>query len=438
MAAGVLERGQAIGVTATIFALSSGRPPAGIAIVRVSGPAAFATLRAVAGIEPPVRTMTLAAFRDPTDGRVIDRGLVVRFAAPQSATGDDLVEFHLHGGVAVVGAMLRILAASPDLQLATPGAFTRRAFDNGRLDLAQVEGLADLIAADTEAARRQALEQSGGGLARVVDRWRAALVAARAEIEADLDFAEAEDDVARHAQTTGTLRVLRGEIVAAIADGARSEQLRNGLTIAVVGPPNVGKSSLINALARRDVAIVSEHAGTTRDVIEVRLDLAGVAVTIVDTAGLRAATDPVEEEGIRRGRDRAATADRVLRIGTANDDDCDIVNKIDISRQTPGRRGDRWFVSARTGAGISGLLDELSRWAYATVRPDEPPLVARERQRIALTDGVQEIDAALGQSDAVLRAEHLRRAIDAMRAVTGAVAMDDVLDAIFSQFCIGK
>ncbi len=303
----------------TIAALASGRPPAAIAVLRLSGPAARDCLVALCGRLPPPRRASLATFRDPWTGEAIDTGLALYLPGPASPTGEDVAEFHVHGGRAVVAAMLAALTAQPGVRLAEPGEFTRRAFYAGRMDLAAVEGLADLVAADTEAQRRQALAQASGVLGALVGGWRNRILAARALAEASLDFAD-EDDVAADAleQARGEASVLRDEIAAALAASTGGERLREGFRVVVLGPPNAGKSSLVNALARREVAIVTEEAGTTRDLIEVHLDLRGFPVVVTDTAGLREAAGRVEAEGIRRARARAEDADLVLWLSPAD------------------------------------------------------------------------------------------------------------------------
>lgn len=440
---GRLRRQAAQGLTLshrdTIYALSSGRPPAGVAVVRLSGPRAPAALDQLAGRVPPPRVATLAALRDPRDGSLIDRALVLSFPAPASFTGEDVVELHVHGGVAVVEAVLRALGRIDGLRLAEPGEFSRRAFDNGKLDLTQAEGLADLISAQTDAQRRLALAQAGGLLRDRAERWRGAIVRLLAMAEAGIDFSDEEDVDA--GSDAGAIAALRDEIAHALDDGRVGERLRDGLAIAVIGAPNVGKSSLINALARREVAIVSEIAGTTRDPIEVALDLGGVAATLIDTAGLRDSDDPIEAEGIRRARARAAAADLVLHVSDRPDPapvGQRVVNKIDASGLAPGRAGDALQVSARTGAGLAALERWLIDWAATATRGDEPPLIARARQRTALADAVARLDDALGEDDAVLHAESLRLAARALGRVTGIVDVEEVLGEIFGRFCIGK
>jgi tRNA modification GTPase len=304
---------------ATIVALASGRPPAAIAVIRLSGPQAAETVQALCGRLPPPRRASLTRFRDPHSGDTLDQGLALFLPGPGSPTGEDVAEFHVHGGRAVVAAMLAALTALPGVRLAEPGEFTRRAFFAGRMDLAAVEGLADLVAADTDAQRRQALAQASGALGARVGLWRSHILEARALAEASLDFAD-EDDVAADAleQARAGAAALRGDIAAALAASAGGERLREGFRVVVLGPPNAGKSSLVNALARREVAIVTEEAGTTRDLIEVHLDLGGWPVVVTDTAGLRKAAGRIEAEGIRRALARAEDADLVLWLSPAD------------------------------------------------------------------------------------------------------------------------
>ena len=299
----------------TIFALSSGRPPAAIAVVRISGPRAGEALKTLSGKIPAPRQAALARIRDPQSNEIIDEALALWFPAPHSETGEDVAELQLHGGRAVIAAVLAALARIEGLKPAEAGEFTRRAFENGKLDLTAVEGLADLVMAETQGQRRQAFRQLKGLLGDRAESWRQRLIQALALVEATIDFSDEADVPANLlAPALGLARELETEIAAALADGGRGERLREGLVVAIAGPPNAGKSTLLNRIARREAAIVSPYAGTTRDVIEVHLDLAGWPVTLLDTAGIRDTDDPVEMEGVRRARERAAAADLVLWV----------------------------------------------------------------------------------------------------------------------------
>lgn len=430
----------------TIAALASGPPPAAISVIRLSGPAAFASLAALTGgSTPPPRRLSLRALQDPRDDAPLDKALVVAFPGPATASGEDLVEFHLHGGVAVVAGVLAALTALPTVRLAEPGEFTRRAFANGRMDLAQVEGLADLVAAETAGQRRAALALTGGILSRAADAWRGRCLDILAEAEAGLDFAEEEADVAARIgeAARGRLLELAAELDELIADAGRGQRLRNGLTITVTGPPNVGKSSLVNALSSTDAAIVTAIAGTTRDPIEVPIDLDGVAAVLIDTAGLRETDDPIEAEGIRRARMRAAAANLVVHLvdhwpAALPDTGILVVNKVDLAGPPHRASNGVHFVSATRGDGIRALRDLLLRWAHSATRPSEPPLLAHARHRAAFADAATALRDAAESDDHVLRAEGLRHAAQAFGRIAGRVGVDDVLDRIFSRFCIGK
>ena len=333
----------------TIYALSTAPGRAGIAVVRVSGPGAAAALAALAGAVPPPRQARVARLRDPRQGEPIDAGLVLYFPAPRSVTGEDVAEFHVHGGRAVIAALLEALAALAGMRLAEPGEFTRRGFLNGKLDLAAAEGLSDLIAAETAAQRRQALRQLAGEFGRIAEGWRARLIDVQARLEAAIDFPDEDLPAGLWADSRAAAAALAGEIAAYLADGRRGERLRDGLAVAIVGPPNAGKSSLMNALARREVAITAATAGTTRDVIEVALDLEGYPVLLADTAGLRPSGDAVEAEGVRRARARAASADLKLVVldatrpeeGDALADLVDGDSDRDRQQDRPAGAGDR-------------------------------------------------------------------------------------------------
>lgn len=438
----------------TIFALASGALPAGIAIVRLSGPHVRAALETLIDSVPEPRRAHLAFIRDG-EGSVIDQGIVLFFPAPNSFTGEDVAEFHIHGGRAVLSALLARLGGLPGCRLAQPGEFTRRAFVNGRLDLTEVEGLGDLIQAETEAQRRQALRQAGGALRERFDGWRTELTRARALVEAELDFADEEDvpPAVSEAAWSDVARVA-AEIGGFLADGHRGERLRDGAEVVLVGAVNAGKSSLINALARRDVAIVSPEPGTTRDLIEVRLDISGYPFTVVDTAGRRDAEGAVEQEGIRRAETRARSADLilaledvtsipgsgaafgavpVLRVGTK-------VDLIDSGRERE-RLAAHYdlLISTETGEGIESLLGQLLRFAREEMDPGEMALVSRARHRDALTlcrDAL--LSSTRSDEPLELRAEELRLASDALGRLTGRIDVEDLLDVIFRDFCIGK
>lgn len=423
----------------TIFALSSGRIPAGLAVVRISGPAAKNASLALIGRVPTPRQATLSTLRDPA-GAPLDSALMLFFPGPASATGEDVLELHLHGGRAVVAAVLRTLGDLPGLRLAEPGEFTRRAHANGKMDLSEAEGLGDLIAAETEAQRRQALGLASGALSRRVEHWRSRLVRALMLVEAGVDFSD-EGDVPDSllAPAREEARSLAAELAAAIADGARGERVREGLTVAIAGPPNAGKSTLLNRLAGREAAIVSAIPGTTRDLVEVHLDLAGQAVTLIDTAGLRETEDEIEAEGVRRARARAGAADMVLWLsadGTPPPDDLSGALRV-RSKCDLGGGGEGLPISAATGDGIDALVQQIAARAEALVG-GEPALVTRARQREALEGALAHLRRAEELKADELLAEDLRLAARALDRVIGRVDVEDVLDALFRSFCIGK
>ena len=435
----------------TIYALSSGRLPAAIAVVRISGSKARIGLETLAGKAPEPRRAARAIFRDPSTGAVIDDGLVLWFAGPASETGEDVAELHLHGGRAVVAAVFRVLGGLDGFRPAEPGEFTRRALFNGKLDLAAVEGLGDLVAAETEAQRRQAMAQFRGALSARVEAWRARLVEAMARLEAGIDFSDEGDvpsDLLRSAMKIA--RELASEIRAVLVDAPRGERLREGFVVAIAGPPNVGKSTLINRLAERDVAIVSAIPGTTRDAIEVALDLKGVPVVLVDTAGVRRSKDPIELEGVKRALARAASADLVLWLTEAGGPSpapppgaktIAVRSKADLVDSEAQRllQDKSILISAKTGAGMARLLDLLTHEAEAL--GGEPALVTRERQRMALVEALKRLETALDLSATdkeELVAEEMRMAANALGRVTGRIGVEEVLGEIFRSFCIGK
>jgi tRNA modification GTPase len=420
-------------------------------VLRVSGPQAAAVAVALTGKKPPPpRMAALRRLRDPVTSDSIDPALLLWFPAPRSATGEDLLEIQHHGGAAVASMLLAALEHVPGCRPAGPGEFTRRAFLNGKLDLTAAEGLADLIDATTRAQARQALRQLDGGLGRLYAGWRERLLAALARVEAEIDFA-AEEEVpeAMVAQVLPDLARLRAELAAHLADSSKGERLRAGVTVAVIGAPNVGKSSLVNLLARREVAIVTAIAGTTRDVIEVQLDLDGVPVTVLDTAGLRDTVDPLEAEGVARARRRAAQADLRLHVINAGapEDVAEgegtilVANKIDTVREARLPVGAE-PISCLTGAGIAELTGLLAARAAALVTADDAPLLTRARHRAAVAEAeaalARFVALAVGGAELALLAEDLRLAARTIGGITGAVGVEAVLDRIFATFCIGK
>jgi tRNA modification GTPase len=385
--------------------------------------------------------LTLRRLTGP-DG-LIDQTLVVWFPAPASATGEDTAEFHLHGGPAVVAGLIDALLTQPGIRLAEPGEFTRRAFASGHLDLAQVEGLADLVAAETSAQRKQALALAGGGLSALAETWRSRCLSLLAEAEAALDFAEDEDDVASRIDEAAAtaLAAMADELEALVADSSRAARIRDGLTIVVAGAPNVGKSSIVNVLSMRDAAIVTAIPGTTRDSIEVPLDLGGVAVVLIDTAGLRDTDDPIEAEGIARARTRAAAADLVLHVTDRPDTPKPssgllVLNKYDLHKQRAS--DDEITISVKNGEGVATLRAHLADWAQRATRPGEAAPLAHARHRGAFSAAAAFLRDAAQAPLPELRAESLRQAARAFARITGRVDVDDVLDLIFSRFCIGK
>lgn len=418
-----------------IYALSSGSTPSGVAVIRLSGANSLEIARLLCGGKlPKPREARVRTLKRPADGAPLDSALVIPFPGPASFTGEDSVEFHCHGSSAVVSAVLdalKILGARP----AEAGEFTRRAFESGRLDLTQAEALSDLIVAETEAQRELALAGAGGRLREKADSWRDRLMMIMAEIEADLDFSDEGDVAADLAlQVKANLSALIAEMEAALSGVGIAERIRHGLTIAVIGPPNAGKSSLVNALARRDVAIVTPHAGTTRDVLEVHLNLGGMAAVLLDTAGLRETHDPIEAEGIRRALERAGRADLVLDLGP----DGNLVNKIDETDAKPGWRESRLYLSAKSGAGLDLLEAWLIDWASQQAPSGEPPLITTARQQALLEDGVQALKEGEKQSDPVLLAESMRVAAHSLGRITGRIDAESILGTIFGRFCIGK
>ena len=443
----------------TIFAPATGAGLAAVAVIRISGRAAGAALKALAGDMPPARVASLRALCAPASGEALDSALVLWFPAPASFTGEDVAELHIHGGMAVQQGLLEALGAMPGLRLAEPGEFTRRAFENGKLDLTAAEGVGDLVAARTAGQRRQALGQLRGGLGKVYDRWRLELIGLLAHLEAEIDFPEEDLPKGIAAGTRGDIVRIRGELAAHLDDDRRGETVRDGFRIAIIGAPNAGKSSLLNGLAKRDAAIVSTQAGTTRDVVEVRLDLAGFEVVLADTAGLRETGDEIEREGVRRARLAAEGADMRLAVVDAtlwpaidpalgaliDGDTLLLLNKADlVAPERLAKAADAmpgWpvrSVSARTGDGVEELLEELRRRVAVRLGGAESAPLTRARHREALISCGEALDRGLHAGDAELAAEDVRLAVRALGRITGRVDIDEVLDVIFRDFCIGK
>ena len=434
----------------TIFALSTGRLPSGVAIIRLSGPHARTAISDMAGVVPRPRQLAYAVLRDAHE-QVLDRGMVAYFPAPASFTGEDCAELHLHGGRAVVAAVLRELARMKGLRQADAGEFTRRAHLNGKMDLTSAEALADLIDAETEAQRRLAIENASGVHARLYTDWRARMTNVRALLESELDFAD-EGDVPDSLadEMERDIAELVQQIRTHLSGYRRAEIIRDGFRVAIVGPPNVGKSSLLNALARRDVAIVADEPGTTRDLIEVVLDLNGWKVIVTDTAGIRETQDKIELLGIARSRRAASEAHLLIILEDLNAADengfelgraevLKVGTKSDLCR-SEARANYDVVVSALTGEGIQNLLDHILAEAARYEGQSADPGPFRERQ-------VQELNAALAALESVstinrnnpeLRAEQLRVAATAMGRLIGDIDVEDILDVVFSRFCIGK
>ncbi len=432
----------------TIFALATGTLGCAVAIVRVSGPQALSIAERFCGSALSARKAHFREIHDPRTGELIDSGLVISFPCPSSFTGEDCLEFQIHGSRAVVARLLRALGEQEDCRLAEPGEFIRRAFDNGKMPLTSIEGIADLIDARTEAQRKQALAQAGGHLAEHSEDWRVLLLDALTLIEAEIDFAdEGEAPTGVLGQVRPILSVLKDELRSALAEAERGERIRNGFRVVIAGPPNAGKSSLMNALVRRDVAIVTEHAGTTRDVIEVEFDLGGFPVILCDTAGLRETTNPVETIGIERTRSALDGADLVLWLYDTTGsgpqlDRCDkpslvIATKTDLSGVLPD-----WAdlgLSAREGQGLDALMARLAEVGASTLS-GEPPLITNGRQRGHIESAARHLQSAMAEEATALElvAEDLRQCSASLQSLMGRIGTEDILGSIFSRFCMGK
>lgn len=434
----------------TIFAVSSGMGRSAVAVIRISGPQAGPLCRHLIGTLPQPRHALLAALRDPHSQDILDRGLVLWFPGPHSFTGEDCLELQVHGGRATIAAILRVLGAHPSCRSAEPGEFTKRAFTNGKMDLVAVEGLADLIDAQTELQRRQAIHQTAGALARRVDGLRDSLIEIMALVEASIDFAdEGEAPMFEPAQLTILLHEMRARLTDALASYRRAEIVREGFTVLLSGPPNAGKSSLLNHIAGREAAIVSDVPGTTRDLLEVTIDLDGLPVVLIDSAGIHEAGDEVERIGIERARSRSEHADLVLWLSDRVETDMPLVTERADGQSIRIRTKSDLLktadpldvaISTRTGEGVDMLLALVRERLFAVENFSETAVVTSERQFAALSDAVAGIDRALnrvaGQPEVL--AEELRAVALSLGRVSGRIGVEDLLDSIFARFCFGK
>ncbi len=430
----------------TIFALATGGGRSAVAVIRLSGPSARMTLTALTSLQPEARIAHYARFRDPETGETLDRGLALYFPAPHSATGEDCAEFHLHGGRAVIDGILSLLGRRSGLRHAEPGEFARRAFINGKMDLSQAEALADLIDAETAFQRRQALRVAGGELRRQVEQWRGALLESLAIVAAELDFSdEADVEGFSHDALQQLLAPVISRMQEILSRAPASERLREGFLVLILGPPNAGKSTLLNRLAQRDVAIVSEYAGTTRDMIEVQLDVGGMPVTLVDTAGLREAEEAIERIGVARTRERAGEADLLLwlseggleplPIGLEGGNILRVATKSDRIDPSPGALG----LSAETGLGLDALCGEIAKRARNLLGDGESALVIRERHRAGIEQAQSYLDAAIAPNSPLeIVSEDIKLAARSLERIVGVIEVEQVLDVVFSRFCIGK
>lgn len=417
----------------TIAALSSGRPPAAIAIVRCSGGQAFKVAEAIAGPLPPVRHASWRTLRDPDSGTVLDQALVLAFGGPSTATGEDIVEFHCHGGRATVDAVLSAILAHPGCRAAEPGEFTRRALANGRIDLTEAEGLADLLSAETELQRRSAMARAGGAFRKKLEDWRTRLLALAASAEVAIDYSDEEDGQV-DADLKAGISALQREITA-LLDSPRVEPLRDGVRVVIAGPPNVGKSSLINVISGSERAIVTPIAGTTRDVIEVPVSVGGIPYVFVDTAGLRESDDVVEGIGVERAEREVKSADILLWMGEASDapeSSILVAGKADL-----GSNGFGLAVSSVTGEGVSTLLEAIGKRARSML-PKGDEIALERRQHELLASSAAALERAGRLVDPVLIAEELRVGRSAIDNISGRAGVEDLLDALFGKFCLGK
>ncbi len=429
----------------TIVALSTGGLPSGVAVVRVSGPAAENLLQKMIGELPQARKATVRGIYDLHADALIDEGLVIWFPGPHSFTGEDCAEFQVHGSKAVVSKLLDALCAYPAVRLAEAGEFTRRAFQSGKLDLTAVDGLSDLLASETEAQRKLALTQSQGALRDLYEDWRRRLIKVRAHVEAEFDFSD-EEDVPTDISSYGLqlLKSVAAEIEAHLADNKLGEIIRDGFQVAILGAPNTGKSSLLNALVERDAAIVTDQPGTTRDIVEVQLDLEGYKVVLSDTAGIRETSDAIEAEGIKRSIERAKESDLILLLKDPSSDAAEVpfpegVDVLRVISKDDDGKSEAISISVRTGHGLGRLCDEIVRRIEARGSTERRLLVTRKRYRDGLQNALNHLQAALSTDlDLELRAEECRLAGDCIGRITGKIDIEDLLDVIFAEFCVGK
>lgn len=422
----------------TIYALSSGRPPAAISVIRVSGPAAHQAGERIAGVLPEARTAAVRELRNPVNGERLDEALVLRFDAPASSTGENIVEFQCHGGRAVGDAILSALAGLEGLREARPGEFTRRAFENGRIDLTEAEGFADLIEAETEAQRKAALSLAEGGLRTQVADWQQRLLGLSAKAERAIDYAE--EDEPGDPELARECGAFAAELEGWLGR-PRVEPLKDGVRVVVAGPPNAGKSSLVNAIAGQERAIVTDVPGTTRDHIEVPFALAGLPILLTDTAGLRETADQVEAIGVARSASLVGVADVLVWLGAAEHSPAHqrlirVHSKADLPETGPAREG-AIAVSSKTGEGLTALLEAISAQAKSLL-PGEDAIALNRRQAALLAEAADALGHAASSSDFVLVAENLRLARSAFDRLTGSAGVEEVLDALFSRFCLGK
>lgn len=438
----------------TIFALASGKGRSGVAVIRISGPESANILKNLTRkLLPRQNTASIRGFFDPKTGEIIDSGVAIWFQAPKSFTGEDVAELQVHGSAAILSRFYAVLGAMPGVRAAEPGEFSRRAFEHGKMDLTQAEGLNDLVLAETEAQRKQALSQLQGALSEVYGHWRARLLTNLARVEALIDFSEEEIPENLLPEVKKDVLALKNEMKGRLGDWGRGEAIRSGYKIAILGEANVGKSSLLNALAREEKAIVSDIAGTTRDVIEVHLDLGGYSAVLLDTAGLREARDAIEAEGVRRAEAAAQAAHLKLVLVEAGSwpkapetatkhlgpDSILVLTKADL---TSSRPKEGIAISSKTGEGLPALMGEIEKRVVQALEAAEPPAITRIRHRKALEEAASALERFLGHpdkaADPALVAEDLRLASRALGRVTGAIGVEEVLGEIFSRFCIGK